>query len=220
MILARLVRYAILLVGVGVAFAFLGASIQPLIAVAIIVGAVIVLALRGVSNNFAAGVVLQTRHPIKVGDEIDVADFVGTVKELNGRSVVIVTRDGRTVHVPNAQVLESPLVNHSELGHRRSEIQVRVSAGIDRIVELTDLVTTAAHAVDGVHKREPVIVLVQTVDADRLTLLVRFWHHPLSAPTIVSPVITAIASTLRAADMPSTVTSEIPTPPLTPPAEV
>ncbi|WP_382309740.1 mechanosensitive ion channel family protein [Herbiconiux sp. UC225_62] len=217
---ARIVRYAILLIGIGIGFAFLGASIQPLIAVALIVGAVIVLALRGVSNNFAAGIVLQTRHPIKVGDEIAVADYVGSVKELNGRSVVIVTRDGRTVHIPNAQMLESPLVNHSELGHRRSDIQVRAAAPVRRLDELTAVIVDAAHAVEGVHKREPVAVLVQGAEAGRITLLVRFWHHPLTAPTIVSPVITAIALALDKAGVRSTVTSEIPTPPLTPSAEV
>ena len=217
---ARIARYAIILVGVGVAFAFLGASVQPLLAVAIIVGAIVVLALRGISNNFAAGVVLQTRHPIKVGDEIDVTGYIGTVKELNGRSVVIVTRDGRTVHVPNSQVLESPMVNHSALGHRRSDIQVRAAAEGSRVEELTALISDAAHAVDGVHRREPVAVIVQTVEADRLTLLVRFWHHPLTTATIVSPVVTAVAGALDAAGVRSTVTSDLPLAPLTPPAGV
>lgn len=217
---ARIARYAIILVGIGVAFAFLGASVQPLLAVALIVGAIVVLALRGISNNFAAGVVLQTRHPIKVGDEIDVAGFVGAVKELNGRSVVIVTRDGRTVHVPNAQVLESPMVNHSALGHRRSDIQVRAAVTSNRVAELTDLITDAAHGVEGVHKREPVAVLVHSVETDRLTLLVRFWHHPLTAASIVSPVVTAVAGALDGAGVRSTVTSDLPVAPLTPPAEV
>src|SRR6185312_3350029 len=125
---ARIVRYVVLLAGIGVAFAFLGASIQPLIAVALIVVAVVFLALRGISANFAAGVVLQTRHPIKVGDEIEVDGYVGVVQELNGRSVVITTVDGRMVHVPNSQLLNQPLVNHSELGRRRSQINVRCRA--------------------------------------------------------------------------------------------
>ncbi|MDN5852833.1 MAG: mechanosensitive ion channel family protein, partial [Actinomycetia bacterium] len=164
---ARIVRYAILLVGVVVAFAFLGASIQPLIAIALIVVAVVVLALRGISNNFAAGLVLQTRHPIKVGDEIEIDDLIGAVKELNGRSVVITTRDGRTVHVPNAQLLESPLVNHSEFGHRRSDIEVRIKTDRERLDELIAIVTTTVHSVHGVHA-EPVAVLVQTIEPERL----------------------------------------------------
>lgn len=215
---ARIVRYTVLLVGIGVAFAFLGASTQPLIAIALIVGAVVVLALRGISNNFAAGLVLQTRRPIKVGDEIEVAEYVGTVRELNGRSVVITTRDGRTIHVPNAQMLDSPLVNHSELGHRRSDIEVRVQAAQEQSDELTVIVTGATHAVAGVNKTKAVTVLLRTVEPNRLVLLVRFWHPPQAAPAILSPVVRAIALALTDAGHPAAVTSVIPAPPLTPPS--
>ena len=83
---------------------------------------VLVLALRGIADNFAASVVLQARHPIALGDEIESGDFVGVVTELNGRSVVIRTVDGRTVHVPNGEILQERLVNNSTHGARRSEI--------------------------------------------------------------------------------------------------
>lgn len=217
---ARVLRYTILLAGVGVAFAFLGASVQPLIAIALVIGAVVVLALRGVSNNFAAGLVLQTRHPIKVGDEIEVDDFIGTVRELNGRSVVITTLDGRTVHLPNAQLLESPLVNHSELGHRRSNLEVRASATREQIDEITTLITESLHTVEGVHVREPVAVLLQSVEPERLVMLVQFWHHPLHASTVVPPGVRAIADALGAAGIEATVTSAVPATPLTRPASV
>ncbi|WP_162238694.1 mechanosensitive ion channel family protein [Microbacterium sp. Leaf161] len=210
----------ILLAGVGVAFAFLGASVQPLIAIGLIVAAVVVLALRGISANFAAGVVLQTRHPIKVGDEIEVDDYVGTVRELNGRSVVIITRDGRTVHVPNATLLENLLVNHSELGQRRSDILVRSRAGASQLDEITELVTSSTAAVVGIRSAPPVTVLVQSAEPERLTLLVRFWHDPVAAPAISSPVVRAIADALAAAGVDAVVTSDIPAPPLVPPSEL
>lgn len=220
LLVARVVRYTVLLVGVGVAFAFLGASIQPLIAIALVVGAVIVLALRGVSNNFAAGVILQTRHPIKIGDEIEVDDYVGTVRELNGRSVVITTRDGRTVHLPNAQVLDSPLVNHSELGHRRSEIQVRAQASRESIDAIGEIVTRATRSVDGVHVREPVTVLTRTVEPNRIVMLVQLWHHPLHAPAILSLALRAIADALADAGISAVTTADIPPTPLTPPGSL
>nr|WP_246306834.1 mechanosensitive ion channel domain-containing protein [Herbiconiux flava] len=214
---ARIVRYAILLVGIGVAFAFLGASVQPLIAVALIVGAVVVLALRGISANFAAGLVLQTRHPIKVGDEIEVGGYVGAVRELNGRSVVIVTRDGRNVHIPNSQVLESPLVNHSELGLRRSDVEVRVQAGAEGAEPVRSLIAEAVASVEGVDKARAGTVLLQSSEPDRVVLLVRFWHHPLAAPAICSPVVQAIADALHGAGHPAVVTSALPAVALTPP---
>lgn len=215
---ARIVRYTIILLGVGVAFAFLGASIQPLVAIALIVVAVVFLALRGVSNNFAAGIILQTRHPLKVGDEIQSGDYVGTVKELNGRSVVLLTRDGRTVHVPNSDLLESALVNHSTLGRRRSDIFLRCRAGLDRIDEISSIAVDAAHSVEGVRRRESVQTLVTLVDAERVFMTVRFWHHPLAAPAITSPVIQAISAALAGAGIESVVTTAEHEPPLVPPS--
>ncbi|WP_285115116.1 mechanosensitive ion channel domain-containing protein [Leifsonia sp. fls2-241-R2A-40a] len=79
---ARSPRLVVILlgVGVGVAIAFLGAPIQPVLALAIIVAVIAGLALRGISENFSAGVVLQTRRPFKVGDVVEVAGFTGVVR--------------------------------------------------------------------------------------------------------------------------------------------
>ncbi|MFD6175993.1 MULTISPECIES: mechanosensitive ion channel domain-containing protein [unclassified Isoptericola] len=90
-IAARAVRYFFVLLGVGVALAFLGANLQPLLAGVLIVGVVGVLALRGVADNFGASVVLQTRMPIRLGDEVETQDWHGIVTEMNGRSVVLRT---------------------------------------------------------------------------------------------------------------------------------
>jgi small conductance mechanosensitive channel len=124
---ARVTRYFFLLLGIGVALSILGAAIQPLLTAAVIVAVVAALAVRGVADNFAAGVVIQTRQPFHLCDEIDALGFVGVVRELNGRSVVIETYDGRAVHLPNAKVLDSPIVNHTTVGARRSEVEVRAA---------------------------------------------------------------------------------------------
>jgi len=63
---ARMAGYGVCLLGVGVALSFPGATIQPLLTAAIIVAVIAGLALRGVADNFAAGVVIQTRQPIQL----------------------------------------------------------------------------------------------------------------------------------------------------------
>jgi small-conductance mechanosensitive channel len=72
----RLTKYFVLLIGFGVALTVLGASVQPFITAAIIVAVVAGLALRGVAENFAAGVVIQTRRPIQIGDDIRALNHV------------------------------------------------------------------------------------------------------------------------------------------------
>ena len=139
----RLSGYFVIFIGVGVALAFLGAEIQPLLAAAIIGGVVVVLALRGIADNFAAGIVLQTRHPIRVDDEIESGSHSGVVTELNGWAVVIRTFDGRTVHLPNAELLDSPMVNRTVYGARRSDVEVRVESDDPEAARRTILDTVA-----------------------------------------------------------------------------
>ena len=57
----RFVQYTLLLLGIGIGLAFLGANVQPLLAVVIVVLVVVVLVLRGVADNFAASVIIQSR---------------------------------------------------------------------------------------------------------------------------------------------------------------
>jgi small-conductance mechanosensitive channel len=215
LLIARIAKYVVILLGIGIGLSFLGASVQPLIAIAIIVGVILVLALRGVADNFAAGVVLQSRHPIKPGDEIATDDFVGTVLELNGRTVILRTVDGRTVHVPNSKLLQDPVVNHSQAGARRSEVEVRVAAGVLTPEQLDELLTAAASGVDGVHTREPAHTLIITVEPQRITARVRYWHHPMHGVAVTSAVVKALAAACTEHKLPAAVTSALPSPPLT-----
>lgn len=221
LLVARIGRYLVILLGIGVGLAFLGVGVQPLLAIVIILGIVAVLVLRGFADNFAAGVMLQTRHPIKLGDEVQSEGVVGTVVELNGRSVVLHTVDGRSVHIPNSTMLGEPIVNHSARGMRRSEVQVRIprTAGTDIPATLT-MLTDAANSVDGVHTREHTRSLAVTISPDRLTARVQFWHHPLESVTVTSGVVLAVSQALGAAGLDGTVTSTPGDPPLTPPDPV
>jgi small-conductance mechanosensitive channel len=216
----RLGGYGIWLIGIGVALTFLGASIQPVLAVAFILAVVAVLVLRGISDNFASGVVLQARHPIDVGDEITSGGTTGIVIELNSRSVVLQTTDGRIVHIPNSTVLGGALTNNSRHGSRRSEVQVRVDASALAHAELRELVQGATEAAAGVHHRERVIVRSVLRAPDRCVLLVQFWHHPLHTVAVRAAVVDALAEALEAKGAAAVVTSEPPPPPLASPTGI
>jgi small conductance mechanosensitive channel len=213
---ARMAGYLVLFVGVGVALSVLGVQIQPVLTAAILVGVVLVLALRGIADNFAAGVVIQSRRPVRLGDEIDAAGFLGTVTELNSRSVVIRTYDGKTVHISNRQLLDGPIVNHSVAGLRRSEVEVRVSAaGVDPA--LTRALIDTATGTDGVLPDPTPVVVVTAVDHERVTMTVRFWHPPTDGTSVTSAVIASLSAHLREAGRTATVIAPPPDPPLTPP---
>lgn len=211
--LVRTVKYSIVLLGVGIGLSFLGASMHPIIAITIIIAVVMVLALRGIAENFAAGIVLQTRHPVKLHDELEIDGIVGTITELNARSIVLHTTDGRTVHVPNGKLLSDPIVNHSERGARRSKVQVRIPTGPDPLPPILAMLEQAASEVPGIHTREPAHAIAIAIGPDRTIIEVRFWHHPLKSAPRTSDVTIALADALREAGILGVVTSDPGIPP-------
>jgi small conductance mechanosensitive channel len=213
-LMAKLAGYVVLFLGFGVSLAVLGVPIQPLLAAAIVIGVVLALALRGIAENFAAGIVLQTRRPIEVGDEVDSLGFVGDVVDMNGRAVVVETFDGRQAHLPNSEVLSNPLVNHSAKQARRSEVEVRIRS---RDFEETQrhLVETVG-AVAGVLREPSPAVYLTSIDPVRITALVHFWHDPDDGLTVRTEVIRMLATAGRERTEMATIVSPQPSAPLTP----
>jgi small-conductance mechanosensitive channel len=184
---ARAAFFFVLLVGVGVALSVLGADIQPLQTAAIIAAVVAVIALRGVVSQYAAGVVLQSTHPFRVGDHIEIHNHIGIVKELNRYSTVIETYDGRTVHVPNAEVAANPIVNRSTAGGLRLDIEVRATT-TGEPTELIDTITEITCSVSGVVAQPAPIVSLRAAEPGRVTALVRAWHNPsVDGPQLRAP---------------------------------
>ncbi len=216
----RLTHYFVLLLGFGVALTFLGAPIQPMLSAAIIVAVVAALALRGVADNFAAGVVIQTRRPMQLGDRIEALTYQGVVREMNGRSVVIDTDDGRAVHLPNAKVLDNPLVTSSPGSARRTEIQVH-TPGIDDIDGTIETILAAVGQVQGVLANPAPVAIVRAIDHDGISVIVQIWHDPGAGTSgdAVSDAIRMIYATEQQHGRTATVfTPPTPAPAAPPPA--
>jgi small-conductance mechanosensitive channel len=204
-LLARVVKYILVLLGVGVALAFLGANLQPLIVSVIIIGLIAALALRDIAANWGAAIVLQSRRPIDVGQWVEIQGYIGTVQDLTARSVIVHTIDGRSVHIPNSLVVDNPLVNLSERGDLRTSIQVRMLT-TEPFETLSALVTQAAASAEGL-RGLPVQVRATQSASDRMTFGVDFWHDPAEWEVVTSNVVVAVTNALKAAGIDATVTS-------------
>jgi small-conductance mechanosensitive channel len=203
-IAANTVKYFVLLVGIGVALTFVGATVEPLTTAAIVAGVVAVLVLRGVAANFGAGLVLQTRGPFNPGDLVEVMGYVGVVKELNGRAVVLETDAGDTVFLPNGEVVSNAMINRSLLAGRRSELEVTVP--LDRPPQVIHDLTLRAVATAGQVLTTPAPeALTNAIDSDRLTLRLLFFHRPADERNARSQVMDAVAKTLHEAGLTATV---------------
>ncbi len=137
---------------------------------------------------------LQSRRPIQIGDSIESLGYVGNVKAINGLSVVLETLDGQTVHLPNTEVLDNPIVNDSVNGRRRSDFEVRVAAGVERLDDVHGVVAQAIAATPAVDQAVPPQVTTAAIERGRLTLLVRLWHDPSQGRTVRSAAMHEIAT--------------------------
>lgn len=175
-LLGRVTGWTVMLVGVVFALTAIGLDMSGVVLLVALVGVVVVLAGKGILENFAAGVMLQIRGPFRIGDRVGTEDYAGTVREINARAVVIETGDRRTVHVPNVDVLDGPIVNYTEIPDRRSEIGVGVAYDTDMRAARALLVEAAA-GVDGVYDDPPPRAFVDEFGDSAVDLIVHFWHE-------------------------------------------
>ena len=212
----RVVRYFVIVLGIGIALTTLGADMQPLLAATLVVAVAAALSLRGIAENFAAGVVLQTSRPIEAGDVVDIKGYTGTVREINGRAVVIETFDGAVVHVPNSDTLDNPIVNRSTTAGRRSSVEVRVGREHVTAEQLVATVGEVTNGAEGVLAEPPVVTSLTGIDEARTTVLVTFWHDPSRSTEVSSNVVAALAGALNEID-PSASVLALPLPAPAPP---
>lgn len=106
--------YVIVAVGALSGLQWMGIGMEFLAVFAGVIGIGIGFGMQNVVSNFISGLIVTFGQPIKVGDLIEVADMMGVVKEISGRSTTIETHDGRIVLVPNSEVLTKKLINWSK----------------------------------------------------------------------------------------------------------
>ena len=199
-LLARVAGWAVILVGVLLALGILGFETGGAVLVIVLMALVLVLAGRGILENFAAGVVLQARGPFRVTDRIESKGYRGIVREINGRAVVIETADSRTVHIPNADVLADSLVNYTENPDHRSEISVGVAYDAD-VVEAQRHVVATASSVGGVYSDPKPLAFIEEFGDSSVELTVQFWHEDGKRVLVRGRVAEALKLALDSAEI-------------------
>lgn len=127
-----LVRYAIFMAGVCLAFAQIGVgwnSVQWLVAAASVgLG----FGLQEIFANFVSGIILLFERPMRVGDVITIGDTTGTVSRIRFRATTIIDGDRRELIVPNKSFITGNLLNWTLSDSvNRLAIKIHVGPGND-----------------------------------------------------------------------------------------
>jgi len=150
-VFARLVGAAMILVGFLVAFSVVAPSFQAgdLIKILGIGGVAIGFAFQNILQNFLAGLLLLWAEPFRIGDEIKLDNYEGTVEAIQTRATIIKTYDGRRVVIPNADLFTHSVIVNTALDIRRWDYVLSLKSGRD-LAELKSLIVSAVSKVPGV----------------------------------------------------------------------
>lgn len=154
LILSRLTRWSILILGLTLAAEQIIPNVTSLLAGLGIAGFTLGFALQDVAKNFIAGLLILLQRPFEIGDVVNVSGFTGTVLDISLRTTDIRTVDGLFVTIPNGDVFVSSITNYTRAPKRRIEIQAGVSydarpekvkqIALEAIKEVTGLLDTPA----------------------------------------------------------------------------
>lgn len=202
-VFARLTGAATILLGFLVAFSVVAPSFQAadLIKILGISGVAIGFAFQNILQNFLAGLLLLWAEPFRVGDEIKLDNYEGTVEEIQARATLIETYHGRRVVIPNADLFTHSVTVNTALDIRRWEYDLTIKDSRD-LAELKSFIIKAVSKVQGVLSDPSSEVLVMDLgDPESNTVKVRvlWWasaprQHQMFAS--YDSVLTAIRQTL------------------------
>ena len=168
---------SVVVVGVGAVYALdlVGVRIGPLLGALGVGGIALAFAAQDILQNLIAGVMLQIRHPFRIGDQIGSKDFEGVVDDVNLRTVELTTYDGLTVYLPNADVLKNPIVNYTRTPFSRTELIVGVAYDTD-LERAQQAFVAACRGTEGVRESPAPEAWVFEFGESSIDFAVRYWH--------------------------------------------
>jgi small-conductance mechanosensitive channel len=143
---------------------------------------------------------LLVTEPFRIGDQIVVGTFEGTVEEIQTRATMMRTYDGRRIVIPNAALFTDSVIVNTAFEHRRLEYDVGIGVS-DDIDQAKTLMLAAIRSVEGVLQEPAPDVLVVKLADFSVQLRARWWITPprrADALDMQAQVLTAMKTALNA----------------------
>ncbi|RLD49163.1 MAG: mechanosensitive ion channel family protein [Bacteroidetes bacterium] len=152
-----------------------GIQMTSFIAVLGAAGLAVGLALQGTLQNFAGGVMILLFKPYEVGNFIEAQGFMGTVKEIQIFTTVLLTPDNRKVIIPNSPLATGSITNFSAMPTRRLDFSFGIGY-TDDIDKAKNILLKMAEKDERILKDEnPPKVMVEALADSSVNLKLRVW---------------------------------------------
>ncbi len=111
--IALFIQISLTALGLLILLQAVGVDVSSLAIFASVIGVGIGFGLQNIANNFISGIIIMLERPVQVGDFVKLGDLTGTVARIGIRSTEISTLDRITIIVPNAEFIDSKVINWS-----------------------------------------------------------------------------------------------------------
>jgi small conductance mechanosensitive channel len=130
-IAGRLTNVVTILIGSVMAAAQAGIAVGSLVASVGIVGLAVGLAAQDSLSNVVAGITILWDRPFRTGDRVSIAGEYGEIMEVGLRTTRIRTVDQRDAILPNKDVIENKIINHTRDNVLRLDIPLGIAYDSD-----------------------------------------------------------------------------------------
>lgn len=201
-LVSRLVYGLVWVIGTIVALGVLGLDFATLLGTLGLTSVAIGFSLKDILSNYFSGVVLLVSRPFRLGDQIVIRDFEGTVTQIQLRATTVNTYDGRVVYIPNQEVFSAIIINNTASDIRRNSITFGIDYKAD-ITKAKEVINNAVLSLPEIEKEPKPDILVRQLAPSTVNIEVRCWVNSRRLPFLeaTSLMAQAIKEALAAAEI-------------------
>jgi small conductance mechanosensitive channel len=135
------------------------------------------LAISGTLQNFTSGILILLLKPYKVGDTIIAQGQEGIVNTIQIFYTTLITYDNKDVIIPNSKLSNDLIINISQEGKRRMDLDIKLPFLIDyKMAEKSIRQTLASEA--SLLKDPPARIGISLIEVDGYHVTINVWTEP------------------------------------------
>jgi small-conductance mechanosensitive channel len=139
-----------------------------------LLGIVLGIAFRDITENFLASIFLSIQRPFHTGDLIEIDGVMGFVQALTPRVTVVMTPEGNHVQIPNTTVYKNNIYNFTSNPNSRADFTIGIGFK-DSITHAQAVALKVLQDHPAVLKDPEPLVLVDNLGSATIRLRVYFW---------------------------------------------
>lgn len=175
-VIARSVGLVVFLFGLYVVFQIVGLTGAALTVIGGtgLLGLILGIAFRDITENFLASIFLSVQTPFRSGDFVEIDSVSGFVQMMTTRATVMMTIEGNHVQIPNAIVYKSKIFNYTSNPNRRMDFVVGIGYD-DNISTAQEIILAVLAQHEAILNDPEPSVLVESLGSATINLRIYFW---------------------------------------------